>query len=208
MTPWYVLHCVCIACCFVKVKLWVLYSKNSKPIKLPRKYFYKWSWIIQRKQQQNYFDAKLLTRIHGWSSTSEIDGRWCGLGDNIFSTKSLAVDEICFHSAVSNWCMKFSHKDNISFTLFLWKYLRQHVPLQSILVNVVQSRGKVDDQKVGHEAWLPHPKHHTVYRTVVLKPPQVPYIADNRLVLHDGNKQKCAQKIIIKKIGVENPLRC
>lgn len=43
-----------------------------------------------------------LTLIQGWSSTSEIDGRWWGLGANILSTKSLAVADIDFHSGVSN----------------------------------------------------------------------------------------------------------
>lgn len=45
-----------------------------------------------------------LTLIHGWSKTSEILGRWSGLGDNIFRTKSFPVDDIDFHSGISNWC--------------------------------------------------------------------------------------------------------
>lgn len=43
-----------------------------------------------------------LTLNHGWSRISETDGRCSGLGDNILRTKSLAVDDIDFHSGVSN----------------------------------------------------------------------------------------------------------
>lgn len=45
----------------------------------------------------------IFTRIHGWSNTSSIVSRLCGFGASIFNTKSLAFDDIDFHSGASSY---------------------------------------------------------------------------------------------------------
>lgn len=58
--------------------------------------------IVTPGSAKKFYEMIRLTLIHGWSKTSDTDGRWSGLGESILRTKSLAVADIDFHSGVSS----------------------------------------------------------------------------------------------------------
>lgn len=54
------------------------------------------------RELQVVYDKCMLTLIHGCSKTSSIVSLFCGFGASILSNKSLAFEEIIFHSGASS----------------------------------------------------------------------------------------------------------